>query len=66
MNIALVLTAVVVLGVLAHWLAWRLKLPAILFLLLIGIIAGPVTGWVDPDLLYGEALFPVVSTARWP
>ncbi len=46
MNIALVLTAVVVLGVLAHWLAWRLKLPAILFLLLIGIVAGPVTGWV--------------------
>ena len=61
MNIALVLTAVVVLGVLAHWLAWRLKLPAILFLLLIGIIAGPITGWVDPDLLYGQALFPVVS-----
>ena len=25
-----------------QWLAWRLKLPAILFLLLSGILAGPI------------------------
>ena len=61
MDIAVVLTGVVVLGVLAHWLAWRLKLPSILFLLLSGIIAGPVTGVVVPDQVYGDALFPVAS-----
>ncbi len=27
-----------------QWLAWRLKLPAILFLLLTGILVGPVLG----------------------
>ena len=26
----------------SQWLAWRLKLPAILFLLLTGIVVGPV------------------------
>lgn len=44
-----------------QWLAWWIKLPAILFLLLSGIIAGPVTGWVNPETLLGDLLFPFVS-----
>ena len=32
-----------------QWLAWRLKLPAILFLLLAGIVMGPIIGWLDPQ-----------------
>ena len=32
----------------SQWLAWRLKLPAILFLLLSGILVGPVLGWLAP------------------
>lgn len=49
------------LAIASQWLAWWIKLPAILFLLLAGIIAGPVTGWLDPDALYGDLLMPVVS-----
>lgn len=49
------------LGIAAQWLAWWLKLPAILFLLLIGMIAGPGLGLVNPDELLGDLLFPVVS-----
>ena len=41
--------------------AWLLKLPSILFLLLTGIVAGPLTGWLEPDGLFGDLLFPVVS-----
>ncbi|MBK5969122.1 MULTISPECIES: cation:proton antiporter [Thiorhodovibrio] len=47
----------------AHWLAWRLRLPAIVFLLAAGIVAGPLTGWLNPDALFGELLFPIVSLA---
>lgn len=50
-------------GFAVQWLASRLRLPAILPLLLAGIIAGPVTGWLDPDALLGTALFPLVSLA---
>src|SRR5690606_11122390 len=51
-----------VLGSLAHWLSWWLKLPSILFLLLIGIVLGaPVTGWLKPDLIFGDLLFTIVS-----
>jgi NhaP-type Na+/H+ or K+/H+ antiporter len=46
-----------------QWLAWRLKLPAILFLLLTGILAGPVLGWLDPQEMFGPLLMPLVSLA---
>ncbi len=39
------LVGVIVLGVVAQWLAWRLGLPSILLLLVIGILAGPVTSF---------------------
>lgn len=47
----------------SQWLAWRLKLPAILFLLLSGILVGPVLGWLDPQELFGPLLMPLVSLA---
>lgn len=46
-----------------QWLAWRLKLPAILFLLLAGIVLGPVLGWLNPQTLFGPLLMPLVSLA---
>jgi NhaP-type Na+/H+ or K+/H+ antiporter len=56
----LALATIGLLGLLCQWLAWRLKLPAILFLLLAGTLVGPVVGWLDPDALFGELLFPLV------
>ena len=52
-----------VLGLACQWIAWRLRLPAILFLLITGIIAGPGVHWLDPDALFGDMLFPLVSMA---
>ncbi|MBQ53668.1 MULTISPECIES: cation:proton antiporter [Pseudomonas] len=47
----------------SQWLAWRLRLPAILFLLLSGLLAGPLLGLLDPEALFGPLLFPMVSLA---
>ena len=55
------ISSVIALGISAQWLAWRTKLPAILLLLVFGIIAGPVTGWINPDELLGDILSPFVS-----
>ncbi|GAB6194092.1 cation:proton antiporter [Desulfocastanea catecholica] len=44
-----------------QWLAWRVRLPAILFLLLAGILVGPVLQIFDPEQLMGELFFPFVS-----
>ena len=52
---------IVILGILAQWLAWMVRLPAILMLLLFGILAGPVTGFLNPDALFGNLLMPIVS-----
>ncbi len=57
------LSAVVILGIAAQWLGWRLRIPSILLLLVFGILAGPVFGWIDPDGLLGPLLYPVVSLA---
>jgi len=61
MNHSLMPLILLVLGFLCQWLAWRVRLPAILFLLLTGIVLGPATGLLDPDAMFGDVLFPLVS-----
>ena len=60
-NLILGLASIIVLGIGAQWLAWLLHLPSILLLLIVGFIAGPVTGFLNPDALLGDLLLPVVS-----
>ncbi len=36
------LAGIIILGIIAQWVAWRLKLPAILPLILIGLLVGPI------------------------
>ena len=55
------LAGIGVLAILSQWIAWWVKLPAILFLLLSGLVLGPVMGWLDPNALFGDLLFPFVS-----
>lgn len=57
----LMLGLIGMLGFACQILAWRIKVPAILFLLLTGIILGPVTGLFDPDALFGDFLFSFIS-----
>ncbi len=71
------LAGIVILGILAQWVAWRLKLPAILPLILIGLIVGPISSLFTGDgrkliepiwngeqgLFPGEGLYYFVSLA---
>ena len=60
------LAGIIVLGIVAQWFAWRLKLPAILPLILIGLFVGPIstlishdgTKWLEPVWNGNEGLFP--------
>jgi NhaP-type Na+/H+ or K+/H+ antiporter len=60
---SLLLAGLLLLGFGAQWLAWRFKLAAILPLLLLGLLLGPVTGALDPDAMAGAWLLPLVSLA---
>ncbi len=69
------LASVIIFGILAQWFAWRFKMPAILPLLLIGLLIGPFSTfytedgskWLEPiwngekGLFPGESLFYFVS-----
>ncbi|MBE2270625.1 MAG: sodium:proton antiporter [Anaerolinea sp.] len=57
------LALVIVLGITAQWLAWRIRLPSILLLLTFGFIAGPITGILQVDTVLGDLLFPLVSVS---
>lgn len=57
------ITSILVFGIGAQWVAWRFKLPAILLLLISGVLAGPVFGLLDPDLLMGDLLAPFISVS---
>ena len=60
-NILLSVTCICLLGLICQWFAWWARLPAILFLLVTGIVIGPATGLLNPDMLFGELLLPAVS-----
>jgi len=55
------LAGILVLGIGAQWLAWRLRIPSILLLLGSGFVVGPGLGWIDPDHVFGSLLLPGVS-----
>jgi len=71
------LAGIVVLGIIAQWVAWRFKLPAILPLILIGLLVGPIATLytengqklIEPiwngeqGLFPGESLYYFVSLA---
>ncbi|MBZ0335713.1 hypothetical protein MARI_24290 [Marinobacter sp. JH2] len=60
---ALILAGIGISSLLCQWFAWRVRMPAILFLLAGGIIAGPVLGFLQPEAVFGDLLFPVISLA---
>jgi len=61
MTIELIIPLLLILAMGCQWLAWRIKLPAIVFLLLAGLAVGPITNWIDPDAIFGNLLMPMVS-----
>lgn len=62
-DIGLKIALIGVMGMGAQWLAWRLRLPAIVLLLLAGVLAGPATGFVNPTEDFGTIYRPLVSLA---
>ena len=61
-NIVLLsIASIGVLGIACQWFAWWVRMPSILFLLTAGILAGPVLNLLNPDMLFGNLLFPFIS-----
>jgi len=63
MDTTVLIALIGVLGIGSQWLAWRLQLPAIVLMLAAGLLAGPVTGVIDPEANFGELFRPIVAVA---
>ncbi|MBO0663439.1 cation:proton antiporter [Jiella sp. MQZ9-1] len=62
-DLAMQIAVIGVAGIAAQWLAWRFQIPAIVILLAVGLIFGPLTGMMNPRSDFGELYTPLVSTA---
>ncbi len=62
-DILLSLGIIILLGISAQYIAWVLKFPSILFLLILGFLFGPILNIIDPDVLLGNLLMPFVSVS---
>ncbi|MEL4398834.1 cation:proton antiporter [Shewanella algae] len=60
-KITAMLALIGVLSLACQWIGWRMRLPAILPLLLCGLLLGPGLGLLDPDAIFGDLLFPIIS-----
>lgn len=54
MHFASLLLIILAAGLASQWLAWRIRLPAIVVLIAVGLVLGPVTGVIDIALPPGE------------
>ena len=52
-----------VIGIGAQWIAWRTGRPAIALMLIAGVLAGPVTGLIDPQRDFGALQQPIIKLA---
>lgn len=57
------LALLVTLGLAAQWLGWRLRVPAIVLLILVGFLVGPALGLIRPSTDIGAAFDPMVRLA---
>ena len=60
-HLVIIIVGVVALGVGAQWVAWRVRIPAIVLLAVAGVAVGPIFGLIDPSAEFGELLQPLIS-----
>ncbi len=51
------------LGIGSQWVAWRYRLPAIVVMSIIGLLAGPILGLMNPEEDFGKLYNPIISVA---
>ncbi|MFV0432168.1 MAG: cation:proton antiporter [Alphaproteobacteria bacterium] len=60
-HLEILIPFLIAISALCQYVAWRVQLPAILFLLFAGLFLGPITGLFNPDKTFSYLLMPVVS-----
>jgi NhaP-type Na+/H+ or K+/H+ antiporter len=62
-SVAVAVLCIAVAGMAAQWLAWRVRLPAIVLLFVVGLLVGPAFHILQPEQAFGKSLPALVGLA---
>lgn len=54
---------VIFLGIASQWFAWRFRMPAIVLMSIVGLLVGPIFGFINPEESFGDLFGPIISLA---
>src|SRR5699024_1822488 len=54
----IIIVSILALGIFSQWFAWRIQWPSIVIMSIVGLLIGPIAGFINP----GEALWDLYST----
>ncbi|MBM7601151.1 NhaP-type Na+/H+ or K+/H+ antiporter [Virgibacillus halotolerans] len=57
------ITLIGLLGIGSQWIAWRFRMPAIVVMSITGLLAGPIFGFMNPEVDFGDLYGPIISVA---
>lgn len=60
-SLTFTLALIVASGIGCQWLSSLTRIPSILLLLLVGLLLGPISGFINPQMTFGSLLTPITS-----
>lgn len=59
----IIIVSILALGIFSQWFAWRIQWPSIVIMSLVGLLIGPIAGFINPGEALGDLYSPLISLA---
>lgn len=59
----IIIVSILALGIFSQWFAWRIQWPSIVIMSIVGLLIGPIAGFVNPGEALGDLYSPLISLA---
>src|SRR5699024_11661244 len=59
----IIIVSILALGIFSQWFAWRIQWPSIVIMSIVGLLIGPIAGFINPGEALGGLYSPLISLA---
>src|SRR5699024_3632211 len=59
----IIIVSILALGIFSQWFAWRIQWPSIVIMSIVGLLIGPIAGFINPGEALGDLYSPLISLA---